>query len=101
MLSSTELAALVDQTGYPVLMDEYAASDSDAWRQLVTVMPVAGTNLYGEKIRVLQTMGRFRKRADGEEIQADMIACSRAATPLRTSRRSCPPTSRASGAPLA
>lgn len=74
MLAPNELAALIDETGYPVLMDSYGP-DPLTYEQFVEVLPVAGTNLYGEKLRVLQAIGRFKKRRDGEHFAQD--------TPLR------------------
>lgn len=63
-------ALLVDSNAEAVMFENYEATPK-AYRFLTRQIPVGLTNRYGQKGTVMEGAGRFKKRQDKEEIEAD------------------------------
>jgi len=68
----TQVPALIanDAKAETVMLEQYDAQPK-MYQTLCDVRPVSETNLYGKNGTVIQGAGRFKKREDGAEIEAD------------------------------
>jgi phage major head subunit gpT-like protein len=66
----SQVSELVDNTGYPVLMESYEAAPL-VYPSLGSIVDPAdlASPFYGEKGSVLEGMERFRERQDGQDIE--------------------------------